>query len=183
MNAVARVAAFAAVVFLAAAISPANAAPWTFTKAEPVSQARPIASPAQGFDALVFAAQYTGTDGSKLTRMAFRIYGAMKVGNLSNFQLLYFPDGIGKPGIVLGKNDGATWAPGADGTMIEIAFAQPLAVSANFNGQFALRADLNGAPAFFTPDLRTVTVASSGGEQLVTQTEDLPLRGDTFKVN
>lgn len=184
MKAMIRCAALAGVaLFLGAAISPANATPWTFTKAEEVSQARPIASPAQAMNALVFEAGSSGAEGSKLTRMAFKIYGALKPGNLSNFQLVYFPDGIAMPGVVVGRNDGSTWAPGARTTIIEIAFAAPLAVSANFKGQFALRADLDGAPAFFTSELRTVSVAASGVEQSVTDTGDLPLRGDTFKVN
>jgi hypothetical protein len=186
MKTAVRCAAFASVASVLAAAIPAAAGvttPWTFTKAEDVSQDRPVASPAQGIDALVFEARSSGTEGEKLTRMAFRVTGSLPVGSLSNFQLVHFPDGIGKPGVVIGRNDGSTWAPGAKTTMIEIAFAEPLAVSRNFKGQFALRADLKGAPAFFfTPELRTVTVASSGTEQFLTATCDLPLRGDTFTV-
>jgi hypothetical protein len=184
MKALVRCAALAGIVsFLAAANSPASATtPWTFTKAEDVSQGRPVASPAQGIDALVFEARSSGAEGDKLTRMAFRVTGSVAVGSLSNFQLVHFPDGIAKPGVVVGRNDGATWAPGAKTTTIEIAFAEPLAVSRNFKGQFALRADLKGGPAFFTPELRTVTFASSGVEQFLTATCDLPLRGDTFNV-
>lgn len=159
--------------------------PWTFTKTPAGFANYSIAAPSPAFSALAFHMESRGTKDSAVTQMAFMITGTVQVGDLANFQLVYFPDGTRKPGVVVGTNDGSTWAPGATSSVVPVDLVTPLVLSQNFKGDFALLVDVNGlAKFFFSPELSTVTIDVAGVPQLlVGGTCDLPLPGDQFNVN
>jgi hypothetical protein len=160
-------------------------APWTFTKTPAGFANHSIAAPAPALAALAFHMESRGSKDSAVTQMAFMITGTVQVGDLANFQLVYFPDGTRKPGVVVGSNDGSTWAPGATSSIVPVDLVTPLALSQNFKGDFALQVDVNGlSKFFFSPELSTVTIDAAGVPQLlVGGTCDLPLPGDQFNVN
>lgn len=162
----------------------ARAPLWTFTKIPNAYQARYVTAPAAGVDALPFEVQASGARDTAITRMAFMITGTLPIGSLSSFEVVYYPGGLAKPGTVLGTSSGASWAPGALSSIVEVVLATPITVGQNFRGQFALKVDVGGTPPyFFDPQLQTVTIRAGGVEKyLVGSTCDLPLPGDTFYV-
>ena len=158
---------------------------WTFTKS-PAAQAIYAAQPQPGFDAMVFNVGATGVGLTHVTRMAFVLKGRVHAPQVANFDLVYYPAGIGGPGVVVGSNAGAGFAPAGPRSVVNIDLASPIAVQGDFTGAFALRMDVNGAGAssfFFAPRLQTVTIEQGGIVQDLVQTEDLPMQGDTFYVN
>lgn len=159
--------------------------PWTFTKIAPAVVTSGVASPSPAFRALTFHVESSGTGATSVTRMSFMITGTLQAGDLSNFELVYFPGGLQGSAVVLGTNKGSAWAPGAATSVVPIQLATPLALSDKFKGDFALRADLNGRGSFtFSPQLQSVALEVGGTPQLLVQgTCDLPLPGDVFKVN
>ncbi|MGE5048880.1 MAG: hypothetical protein ACM3PC_09945 [Deltaproteobacteria bacterium] len=161
------------------------ASPWTFTKTPAAFANYSIAAPAPAFAVLNFEMTSRGSKDFAVTQMAFMITGTVQVGDLANFQLVYFADGLKKPGVVVGTNDGSTWTPGATTSIVPIDLATPIVLNQNFKGDFALNVDVNGtAKFFFSPQLSTVTIDVAGVPQLlVGGTCDLPLPGDQFNVN
>jgi hypothetical protein len=128
-----------------------------------------------------------------LTQLQFMIFGGMLDGSgplpsgyLTNFRLLYFPKGLGGPSTVVGVNDGLAWTPGfTSDTFLRIDLTQAFALKNNFDGVFALIADVSGAPARFQPHLQVAMVNINGVDQALVNPEtcDLPLAGDGFIVN
>ena len=174
----------AAVVISAAAVTPgeALAAPWTFAKTSPVTR-YDLAPTARGLDAMPFNVTATGVGSTRVTRMAFMVTGTARTWEVANFQLVYYPDGLSSPGVVVGSTSGSEWKPGPATSIVSIPLATPVTLQGDFAGAFALRVDVNGAhPFFFQPQLQTVTI-DDGAEHDLLQTEDLPLPGDTFYVN
>lgn len=162
-----------------------KASPFTFTKIPATWAAHAVASPVQGLDAMTFEMTASAAKGDILMAMAFMISGTLQAGDVANYQLLYFPDGLKKPGVVVGSNDGSTWAPGPTTSIVSIDLTAPITMGQNFKGDFILRLDVNGAGSFFfSPQLQTAAVDVGGVLTLLTgATCDLPLPGDTFYVN
>ncbi|HET8538427.1 MAG TPA: hypothetical protein VFL83_01015 [Anaeromyxobacter sp.] len=156
---------------------------WVFTTPLPPRTVFVVA-PVQSHEMLAFTLVVTGYRDTRITRMAFQVMGTIPAGSLANYRLVWFADGRRRgaaPPTVLGTNDGTIWAPPS--SPIVIRFATPLTLPRNFNGEFALLADVNGgAGTFVTPQLQTVTMDQGAGEVYVTDTCDLPLAGDTFYV-
>jgi hypothetical protein len=163
----------------------ARLTPWTFTKIPTTPATQNVAAPVQGLDALVFEMTGSAVKGDVVKAMAFMITGTLQAGSLTSFQLVYFPAGLKKPGVVVGTNDGSSWAPGPTTSIVSIDLTSPITTGPNFKADFILRVDVNGAGSFFfTPELRTATVDVGGVPTLLTgATCDLPLPGDTFYVN
>jgi hypothetical protein len=165
----------ATLVFAAAG---AQAAPWTFTKVA----AQPVSTATQGAQTLVF--QVSSAPGATITRMGFQLTGKLPVGSVTSFELVAYPSGLGAPGIIVGTNDGSTWAPNAAKAVFEIPLTAPFALGAS-GATFVLRANVKGGSSyFFNTDLRAVAISEAGVERfLLAETQDLPLSGDIFSVN
>jgi len=85
----------------------AHASPWTFTK---ISTLPPtITAPAQSVESLVFEMTSGAATPASVTQMSFLMTGNLPIGAGTKFELVYFPGGLGAPGVVVGTNDGATW--------------------------------------------------------------------------
>lgn len=145
-------------------------------------------APGTNVQAFVFSLDTTGTKGQALAELAFMISGSVQAGNLSNFRIVYYPQGLTKPGTVIAFNDGATWKPGS--TPADFLRMRPnpaFALPQNFRGVFALVVDVNAAasPYFFWARLQTANAIIGGVEQLLVNPIEqvLPLQGDTFFVN
>lgn len=166
---------------------PINPKPfYSFTKS-PVTHADYNIAPSGGVTAFLFSLETTGTKSVVVTQMAFQFFGTVRPGDITNFQIIYFADGLAKPGVVVGTNDGATWiGPGGTAAnFVTINFSTPVVLSQNFKGFFALQLDANATqPFFFQPQMQTMTISVGGVEQaLPSSTCDLPLGGDTFYVS
>jgi hypothetical protein len=139
---------------------------------------------ASGLDAMVFNVSASGLGLSRVTRMSFLVSGTGLNGEVANFQLMFFPSGITGGAVVVGQTQGSAWGPGKTTSFVDIDLVAPFDVQGAFSGVFALRVDVNGFRTFqFQPELRSVTVVSDGGTQLVTDTGDLPMKGDVLAVN
>jgi hypothetical protein len=182
LKTITRCAVLAVIVF---STTSAQALPFTFTKLPAGKQALAVSTAAQAVDAVVFQMSSTDLAAATVTRMSFLITGNLPIGSLFNLDLVYFPNGLAAPGVIVGTNDGSTWARSAKQALIEISLAAPLTVQQNTSHFFALRPSVKGASSFFfTSDVYVVTVSSDGVERrLIGETEDLPLPGDTFHVN
>jgi hypothetical protein len=162
--------------------APAVANPWTFTM--PVAPASYAVAAAPGLDAMVFNVTAAGVGPTRVTRMSFVVKGSVNTREVANFQLVYYPAGLGNPGYVVGSNAGTGFAPAGKTSTIDIDLASPIAFEGSFAGDFALRVDVSGTRSyFFTPRLQTVTIESGGLVRYLTETEDLPMQGDLFYVN
>jgi hypothetical protein len=165
-----------------AAATVAKATLFTFTKVPaPVGEI----SIAPGPDVQIYAF-HLDTDRTKdteLTSLSFMISGSLQAGSLSNFRLVFYPNGFGKAGIVVATNDGSAWTPGPSNFMtLRLAgFVLPQ----NFRGDFGVLADVSGSSYFFWEQMQTATITVNGVEQPLENptTCDLPLLGDTFRVN
>jgi hypothetical protein len=159
--------------------------PWTFTNVPSALAAQPVTAPVQGFEAMLIGVEANPEKFTAITQMAFMVTGTLQVGDLAYFQLVYFPDGLKKPGVVVGSSTGATWAPDPAANVVSIDLTAPLAVKKSLKAEFALRVDVNGAlPFSFTPQLQTVTIDVVGVPQtLGSDVSNLPVAGDTFNVN
>jgi hypothetical protein len=178
-----------------AAVAPAGPA-WSFdadaapTNANPNSLNRNAKATARapafatGLDAMVFNVSASGLGLSRVTRMSFAVTGTGLNGEVANFDLVYFPSGITGGGVVVGSTKGSAWGPGRTSSFVDIDLVAPFDVQGTFSGVFALRVDVNAFRTFFfQPELRSVTVDSGGVTQLVTDTGDLPMKGDVLAVN
>jgi hypothetical protein len=179
----------AAVVASAAALAPVRSSAqvvnnWTFTTPA-LWTSRSVASAANGVDAVVFDVTAANVPLTQLTRMRFQVNGSARNGDLTNFRLVYYPNGATGSGYVVGTNTGNSWAPaGIAPSTVSIDLASPIALQGNYAGTFALFVDVNGAPASsFQTRLQAVTVNVGGVERYVMETEDLPLQGDLVTLN
>jgi hypothetical protein len=162
---------------------------FTFTKVPAGYATHAIASPVAALETIVFQLTATQAAGITVKQFGFMISGSLQAGDVRNYQLVYYPDGLAKPGVVLGTNSGATWvAPGGSpSSFIYIGLATPITVpkGKTFTAYFALRADVTGTGAFFFyPRVQTCTVdAGTGDKDVAWFGGDLPLQGDQFTVN
>lgn len=162
---------------------------FTFTKVPPTQAIQAITSPVAGLETIVFSMVATEAQGMVVKQFGFMISGSLQTGDVGNYQLIYYPDGLAKPGVVVGTNDGSTWvAPGGSpSSFIYFDLASPITIpkKKSFTALFALRADVNGTGTFFFyPSVQTCLVNANGVDQDVTWFGgDLPLRGDQFNVN
>lgn len=153
----------------------------------PTAVGQQTIAPSPDVQAFVFSLDTTGTKGDALAELAFMINGSVQAGNLSNFRLVYYPQGLTKPGTVIAFNDGSTWAPGS--TPADFLRLRPNAfvLSQKFRGVFALVLDVNAGagPYMFWARLQTANAVINGVEQLLVNPmeQELPLQGDTFWVN
>ena len=127
-----------------------------------------------------------------LTELAFMIpvfdtttFLPAPAGYVTNFRLIYYPKGLGSAGTLIAANDGLAWTPGfTPATFLRLALSPAFAFKQNFKGTFALIADLSPSPMRFQPSLQTANAIIGGVDQtMLSQTCDLPLRGDSFIVN
>ena len=164
-----------------------KATSFTFTKVPAAFADHSITSPVPGLEAIVFRMDATSAAGIVVKQFGFMISGSLQAGNVRNYQLAYYPNGLTKPSVVMGTNDGSTWvAPGGQ-SFIYINLAAPITIpkGATFTAYFALRADVVGTGAFFFyPRVQTCTVNEAGVDKDVLWLGgDLPLQGDTYRVN
>ncbi len=164
-----------------------KAATYVFAKIPPQILDHTIA-PGRDVQAFVFSLDTTATKGDALAELAFMVSGSVQAGNLSNFRLVYYPQGVTRPGTVIAVNDGSAWVPGSTpATFLRLrpaAFVLPQNVK---GAVFALVLDVNAgaAPYFFWTRLQTASAVINGVEQLLVNPmeQELPLQGDTFHVN
>jgi len=174
----------AAVAILASGEAHAQA-PWAFAKTNGAWAPTAVASFTPSVDVLVFNVATKAVPLSTVKQMTFQVVGTGVNSEVVNFQLVFFPDGLGTPGIVVGTNTGAGWGPGKS-HVVTIDLQTPVAFQGANSGYFALRAGVSGPRTFFfQPQLQTVTVAggANGVARLIQDTEDLPLPGDSFFVS
>ena len=159
---------------------------YSFTKA-PATYTTFSIAPGPDVTAFLFSLETAGTKSVTVTQMAFQFFGTVRPGDITNFRIVYFADGLAKPGVVLGTNDGTAWiGPGGTAAnFVTIDFSTPLVLSQNFKGFFALELDVNATqPFFFEPQMQTMKIDVGGVVQdLPSSTCDLPLAGDTFNVS
>lgn len=163
-----------------------KATAYLFTKIPPQITDLTIA-PGADVQAFAFSLDATATKGQALSELAFMINGSVQAGNLSNFRLVYYPQGLTKPGTIIATNDGATWAPGSTPADFLRLRPQSFILQQNFKGVFALIVDVNAgaSPYFFWTRLQTANAIVDGVEQELGNpiTCDLPIQGDTIHVN
>jgi len=113
-----------------------------------------------------------------------RIAIPARIRSVTNFGLVAYPAGLGAPGVIVGTNDGSTWAPTAAKAVFEIPLTAPYALGTSAV-TFVLRANVKGGSSyFFNTDLRAVGISEAGVERfLLSETQDLPLGGNIFSVN
>jgi hypothetical protein len=156
---------------------------WTFANVAARSTAATAAAHGP-VDAMVFNVTAAAVAPTSITRMVFVVDGTVNNAELANFQLVYYPNGPASPGVVVGSNTGAAFAPGGTTGALRIDLANPIALQGNYSGLFALRSDVNGVRSFFfAPRLQTVTVNQGGADRFLMETEDLPMSGSMFYVN
>jgi len=167
-----------------AAATVAKATLFTFTKVPaPVSDVSIAAGP----DVRIYAF-HLDTDKTKdieLTSLSFMISGSLQPGSLSNFRLVLYPNGFGKPGTVVATNDGSAWTPGPFPSNFLTLRLTGFVLAQSFRGDFGVLADVSGSSYFFWEQMQTATITVNGVELPLENptTCDLPLRGDTFHVN
>jgi hypothetical protein len=160
---------------------PTPALPWTFTKTVAGSQQLTIGSPAAGVHASDFDVGVTsGPADTTLTALSLQLMGNYTVvpeGSLSNFRVVYFPNGRSQEGVVVATS------PASSTGMLDVPFSTPVAVGSRFTGAFSVLMDVAGTPPFFfTVQLQNAFYASGGVEKYVDAwlTCDLPLGGDSY---
>ncbi|HET7187431.1 MAG TPA: hypothetical protein VFI52_04725 [Gemmatimonadaceae bacterium] len=162
---------------------------FTFTKVPATNATHAITSPVTNLETIVFSMVAARADGMVVKQFGFMISGSLQAGDVRNYQLVYYPKGLSKPGVVMGTNDGSTWvAPGGSpSSFIYIDLASPITIpkGKSFTAYFALHADVTGTGTFFfDPRVQTCLVNSGGVDQDVAWFGgDLPLQGDVFNVN
>lgn len=162
---------------------------FTFTKVPATYATHAVTSPATNLETIVFSMVADRAEGIVVKQFGFMISGSLQAGDVGNYQLVYYPKGLSKPGVVVGTNDGSTWvAPGSSpSSFIYIDLASPITIpkGKSFTAYFALLADVTGAGTFFfDPRVQTCLVNAGGADQDVAWFGgDLPLQGDVFNVN
>ena len=160
---------------------------FTFTKIPAAVANQAITSPVAGLDAIVFQMDATWASGLVVKQFGFTVSGSLQAGDVGNYQLYYFPDGLGKPPVLMATNDGSTWVAPGGFSFLNFDLATPITIpnGKTFTAIFALRADVNGTGTFFfVPSVQTCLINNGIVDQDVTWFGgDLPLRGDVFNVN
>lgn len=159
---------------------------FTFTKLPAAVADQTIASPASNLETIVFQMDASRADGLTIKQMGFMIAGSLQVGDVGNYQLVYYPDGLAKPGVILGTNDGSTWVAPGGTTLLYIDFASPITITKKkFTAIFSLRADVTGTGTFFfDPRVQTCLINDGTTDKDVAWFGgDLPLQGDRYLVN
>jgi hypothetical protein len=162
---------------------------FNFTKVPAAVATQAITSPVGSLETIVFSMVATEAQGMVVKQFGFAISGSLQAGDVGGYELVYYPKGPSKPGVVVGTNDGSTWvAPGGSpGSFIYFDLASPITIpkGKSFTAYFALRANVTGAGTFFFyPTVQTCLVNAGGVDQDVAWFGgDLPLRGDLFNVN
>jgi hypothetical protein len=175
------IARFAVSAFLFLAAAGAQAAPWTFTKIGPARTSLPVVAPAPAYETLVFQ-MVAGAPATTVTRMSFQVTGNLPVGSLGSFELVFYPNGLGSPGTVVGTNS-TTLGKGAGNAIVEVPLNSPFTPGPGVS-TFVLRANVQNVGAFFyVSDLFSVNVSQAGVERILRDTEDLPMASDIFRVD
>jgi hypothetical protein len=161
---------------------------FTFSKVPAPVTTVAVTSPSVGLETIVFRMDATQAAGIVVKQFGFMISGSLQAGSVGNYQLVYYAQGLTKPGTVIGTNDGANWvAPGGDASsFIRFTLTAPITIpnGNSFTGYFALRADVTGAGGFFFyPRVQTCTVNDgSGDKDVLWFAGDLPVQGNTYSV-
>ena len=154
------------------------APPWSVTLPSPAS--RTVTAPAAVSNAMQFTITTSGVAPTALSKVGVMVMGSANTGAVSSFDVVYYPTGYANPGVVLGSSTGATFARGTN-SVVTIALSTPLAISGDFTGAFAVRANANQAGVYFQPRLETISLSTNGVETALLNTE-LPLNGDVIAV-
>lgn len=159
---------------------------FTFTKLPATVADQTITSPALGLETIVFQVDASRADGLTIKQVGFMISGSLQAGDVGNYQLVYYPDGLAKPGVVMGTNDGSTWVAPGGTTLLYIDLASPITITKKkFTAIFSLRADVTGTGTFFfDPRVQTCLINDGTTDKDVAWFGgDLPLQGDVYHVN
>ena len=159
---------------------------FTFTKLPAAIADRAITSPALGLETIVFQMDAGRADGLTIKQLGFMISGSLQQGDVGNYQLVYYPQGLDKPGVVMGTNDGSTWVAPGGTTLLYIDLASPITITKKkFTAIFSLRADVIGTGTFFfNPRVQTCLINDGTTDKDVAWFGgDLPLQGDIYHVN
>ena len=159
---------------------------FTFTKLPALVAVQTMTSPKSGFETIVFQMDASRADGLTIKQMGFMISGSLQAGDVGNYQLVYYPQGLGKPGVVMGTNDGSTWVAPGGTTLLYIDLASPITITKKkFTAIFSLRADVTGTGTFFfDPRVQTCLINDGTADKDVAWFGgDLPLQGDRYNVN
>ena len=154
-----------------------------FTKV-PATRTTQTISVGTAVDLMAFTVSSTYATGLSLTEMSWMVYGSLTATDLSNFELVYFPDGLANPGTVVATSN--TFVPGPT-VSLHMRLNSPLSLDTKNKervlGTFVLRADVNAPTQMINFRLSTAAVLEAGVEHLLFEgTCDLPLDGDTFQV-
>ena len=159
---------------------------FTFTTIPATVVDQTITSPALGLETIVFQMDASRADGLTVKQLGFMIAGSLQAGDVGNYQLVYYPDGLSKAGVVLGTNDGASWVAPGGNTLLYIDLASPITITKKkFTAVFSLRADVTGAGTFFFyPRVQTALINDGVTDKDVAWFGgDLPLQGSVYHVN
>ena len=159
---------------------------FTFTKLPALVADQTIASPVLGLETIVFQVDASRADGLTIKQLGFMIAGSLQAGDVGNYQLVYYPQGLDKPGVIMGTNDGSTWVAPGGTTLLYIDLASPITITKKkFTAIFSLRADVTGTGTFFfDPRIQTLLINDGTTDKDVAWFGgDLPLQGDVYRVN
>ena len=122
--------------------------PWTFTTA--AWTPRVTVAPSTVGDSIAFDVVANGVAATKITAMSFMVMGSVQPGDVSNFTLVYYPNGLANPGVVVGSNAGATWSHGGPkSSIVTVQIPQGIPVAGAWTGSFAVQTDILGPRQFF----------------------------------
>ena len=159
---------------------------FTFTKLPAIVADQAITSPVLGLETIVFEMDASRADGLTIKQLGFMISGSLQAGDVGNYQLVYYPQGLDKPGVIMGTNDGSTWVAPGGTTLLYIDLASPITITKRkFTAVFSLRADVTGTGTFFfDPRIQTLLINDGTVDKDVAWFGgDLPLQGDVYRVN
>ena len=157
--------------------------PWTFTTA--AWTPRVAAAPSTVADSIAFDVVANGVAATKITAMSFMVMGTTQPGDVAAFTLVYYPNGLANPGVVVASKASPTWAHGGPkSSIVTIQIPQGIPVAGAWTGSFAVQTDMVSARKFYIqPRLQSVTVNDGTGPRELLETETLPMNGDTYYVN
>ena len=159
---------------------------FTFTKLPALVADQAITSPILGLETIVFQMDASRAEGLTIKQLGFMISGSLQAGDVGNYQLVYYPQGLDKPAVVMGTNDGSTWVAPGGTTLLYIDLASPITITKKkFTAVFSLRADVTGTGTFFfDPRIQTLLINDGTVDKDVAWFGgDLPLQGDVYRVN
>lgn len=159
---------------------------FTFTTIPATVATQAITSPSLALETIVFQMDASRAEGLTVKQLGFMIAGSLQAGDVGNYQLVYYPDGLSKPGVVMGTNDGSTWVAPGGNTLLYIDLASPITITKKrFTAVFSLRADVTGTGTFFFyPRVQTALISDGVTDKDVAWFGgDLPLQGNVYNVN